>query len=57
MESITRKNSRKNYDIKAVNPNRKIEEDTRTPEELISIIESQNREIDNILSILKDKGI
>jgi len=47
----------KNYDIKAVNPNRKIEEDTRTPEELISIIDSQNREIDNILSILKDKGI
>ncbi len=47
----------KNYDLKAVNPNRKIEEDTRTPEELISIIESHNREIDNILSILKDKGI
>ncbi len=47
----------KNYDIKAVNPNRKIEEDKRTPEELISIIDSQNREIDNILSILKDKGI
>ena len=43
--------------IKEVNPNRKIEEDTRTPEELISIIDSQNREIDNILSILKDKGI
>src|SRR4030042_1877001 len=31
----------KNYDIKAVNPNRKSVEDTRTPEELIAIIEEQ----------------
>lgn len=29
----------KNYGLKAINPNRKQEEDTRTPEELISTIE------------------
>ena len=29
----------KNYDLKAVNPNRKEEVDTRTPEELLDIIE------------------
>jgi len=46
----------KNYDIKAVNPNRKNEEDTRTPQELISIIESQTEEIKNIINLLKDKG-
>jgi len=30
-----------NYDMKAVNPNRKVEEDTRTPEELIALIEAK----------------
>lgn len=43
----------KNYDIKAINPNRKIIEDTRTPEELISIIESQAEEIKKVLTDLK----
>ncbi len=47
----------KNYDIKAVNPNRKIEEDTRTPEELISIIDTQGKEIAKALEILKNKGL
>ncbi len=47
----------KNYDIKAVNPNRKIEEDTRSPQELLAIIESQQKEITNALSKLKDKGL
>lgn len=43
----------KNYDLKAVNPNRKNTEDTRTPEELIAIIESQAEEIMKTLKILK----
>lgn len=47
----------KNYDIKAVNPNRKAQEDSRTPDELLSIIESQNKEILNILNILHNKGL
>ena len=47
----------KNYDIKALNPNRKSSEDTRTPEELISIIESYEKEISEALTILRNKGI
>jgi type I restriction enzyme M protein len=47
----------KNYDLKAVNPNKKVKEDTRTPEELILSIESQNLEIAKALKRLKDKGI
>lgn len=45
----------KNYDIKAVNPNRKTEEDTRTPEELIAIIEEQQAEIAKAIANLKAK--
>jgi len=33
------------FDLKAVNPNRKIDEDTRTPEELIALIEMKQKEI------------
>jgi len=47
----------KNYDLKAVNPNRKQEEDTRTPEELFSIIEAQGTEISTALAALRDKGV
>jgi len=47
----------KNYDIKAVNPNRKDEGDKRTPEELLNIIESHTTEITKVLAILKNKGI
>jgi len=46
----------KNYDTKAVNPNRKKEEDTRTPEDLLSIIEAQEAEIAAALTALRDKG-
>jgi type I restriction enzyme M protein len=42
-----------NYDLKAVNPNRKVVEDTRTPEELIALIEAKQREIDEALRELK----
>lgn len=45
----------KNYDIKAVNPNRKNKEDSRTPEELLNTVESQTIEIQNILTTLGTK--
>ncbi|MEW6042222.1 MAG: N-6 DNA methylase [Elusimicrobiota bacterium] len=48
---------KRNYDIKAVNPNRKHEEDIRTPEELLNIIESKTKEITEILKNLRSKGI
>jgi type I restriction enzyme M protein len=43
----------KNYDLKAVNPNRKEEVDTRTPEELLDIIEQKGREIQEALAMLR----
>ncbi|MEO0166028.1 MAG: N-6 DNA methylase [candidate division WOR-3 bacterium] len=43
----------RNYDLKAVNPNRKEKEDTRTPQELIAIIESEAGQIKEILERLK----
>ncbi len=45
----------KNYDLKAVNPNRKVQDDTRTPQELLSIIEAESDEIKNILYRLRNK--
>lgn len=33
----------KNFDLKAVNPNKVIEEDTRTPQELLDIIEAKGK--------------
>jgi type I restriction enzyme M protein len=47
----------KNYDIKAVNPNRKEVEDKRTPDELLAIIESRAEEIREALIGLKNKGV
>jgi type I restriction enzyme M protein len=47
----------KNYDLKAVNLNRKQGEDTKTPEELLSIIETQGNEISTTLTALRDKGV
>ena len=41
----------------AVNPNRKNEEDTRTPEELLNIIEEQGRVISESIKALRSKGI
>ena len=47
----------RNYDLKALNPNRKQQEDTRTPEELLSIIETQQMEISDAIAALRTKGI
>jgi type I restriction enzyme M protein len=41
------------YDLKAVNPNRKTEEDTRTPEELLDVIEAKGREVAEALAALR----
>lgn len=46
------------YDIKAVNPHRKPDVDTRTPEELMDIIEAKGREVAEALATLRrwEKG-
>jgi type I restriction enzyme M protein len=46
----------KNFDLKAVNPHAKSNEDTRTPEELLDLIEAKGREVANALAILRGKG-
>ena len=43
----------RNYDLKAVNPNAKRDEDTRTPEELLDIIEAKGREVAEALAALR----
>ena len=41
------------FDIKAVNPNARTQEDTWTPEELLSLIEAKGREIENVVAELR----
>ncbi len=41
------------YDLKAVNPNAKKDEDTRTPEELLDLIEAKGREVREALALLR----
>lgn len=41
------------YDLKAVNPNAKVEVDTRTPAEIIAEIEARGREVAAALEALK----
>jgi len=43
----------RNYDLKAVNPHAKSEEDTRTPEELLDLIEAKGREVAEALALLR----
>ena len=43
------------YDLKAVNPHAKNEQDTRTPEELLDLIETKGREVAEALRILRAK--
>ena len=42
-----------NYDLKAVNPRAKSNEDTRTPEELLDLIEAKGREVAEALNALR----
>ena len=43
----------KNYDLKAVNPNAKSTEDTRTPEELLDFIEAKGKEVAEAVNTLR----
>ncbi len=43
----------RNFDLKAVNPNAKSTEDTRTPEELLDLIERHGREVDAAIAELR----
>ena len=43
----------KNYDLKAVNPNARADEDLRTPEELLDLIEAKGREVSEALVALR----
>jgi len=43
----------KDFDLKAVNPNRKEEVDTRTPAELLDLIESKGREVQEAIAALR----
>ena len=43
----------KGYDLKAVNPNAKNNEDTRTPEELLDLIEAKGREVAEAVARLR----
>lgn len=44
------------YDLKAVNPNRKAEIDTRTPAEILDLIEVKGREVAEALAALRAMG-
>lgn len=43
----------KNYDLKAVNPNTKSTEDTRTPEQLLDFIEAKGTEVADAIAALR----
>lgn len=43
----------RNFDLKAVNPNAKSTEDTRTAEELLDVIESKGREVGAAITELR----
>jgi type I restriction enzyme M protein len=44
----------KNYDLKAVNPHRKIEIDTRSPAEIMTAIEQRQAEVSDALKRLRE---
>jgi type I restriction enzyme M protein len=46
----------RNYDLKAVNPNAKVNEDKRTPSELLDIIEAKQKEIATLVAALRQQG-
>ena len=43
----------RNFDLKAVNPNAKVEQDQRTPADLLDIIEAKQKEIAGVLAALR----
>jgi len=48
--------NQKNYDLKAVNPHAKRDEDSRTPEALLDLIEQKGREVAEALACLRAIG-
>jgi type I restriction enzyme M protein len=46
----------RNFDLKAVNPNAKVEEDRRTPEELLNIIDVKQKEIAALVAALRSQN-
>lgn len=55
--TVTRKQiEEKGFDLKAVNPNAKSTEDTRTPEELVDLIEMKGKEVADALRELRKLG-
>jgi type I restriction enzyme M protein len=44
----------KGFDLKAVNPHAKVEEDIRTPEDLLDLIEAKGREVIEALAVLRN---
>ncbi len=45
----------RNYDLKAVNPNAKADEDLRKPEELLDVIEAKGKEVAEALAKLRSR--
>ncbi len=43
----------RNFNLKAVNPHAMSDEDTRTPEELLDLIEAKGREVAEALAVLR----
>jgi hypothetical protein len=54
--SPAKKSKKRKYDLKAVNPNAKNNEDTRTPEQLLDLIEAKGREVAEPLAVLRVSG-
>lgn len=46
----------RNFDLKAVNPNAKVEEDRRTPAELLDIVEAKQKEIADVIAALRSQN-
>jgi type I restriction enzyme M protein len=44
----------KNFDLKAVNPNRKTTQDSRTPAELLGVIEVKGKEVADAVANLRE---
>jgi type I restriction enzyme M protein len=47
----------KDFDLKAVNPHARSSEDTRTPEELLDLIEAKGKEVAEALAALRGRHI
>jgi type I restriction enzyme M protein len=45
------------YDLKAVNPHARSDEDIRTPEELLDLIEAKGREVAEALAVLRNTAV